>query len=254
MKIIFASTAGPKIRLMGTVFAAIFVAGCAAPVPSAEMNDPSEALNRQFHAFNIEVDRQLLRPLATTAVKPGGGPISQGVVNFAANLSAPTTILNNLLQLRLGRAVENTLKFAINTTVGIGGLFNPAKAAGIEGSDSDFGETLHVWGFGEGAYLEAPLIGPTTSRDLSGFIVDVAINPLQVFLPPKQARVGTLAGAASGVVYRGQYVETIDSVLYDSADSYAQARILYLQNRRFELGVGAGADDIIDPYEDPYAE
>jgi phospholipid-binding lipoprotein MlaA len=254
MKIIFTSTAATKARLSGAVLAALLLAGCAAQPPSAEIYDPSEALNRQFHAFNVDVDRQLLRPLATTTVKPGGGPISQGIVNFAANLSAPTTIMNNILQLRLGRAVENTLKFAINTTVGVGGLFNPAKAAGIEGSDSDFGETLHVWGFGEGAYLEAPLIGPTTSRDLSGLAVDIAINPLQIFLPPKEARLGTIAGAAAGVVYRGQYVETIDSVLYDSADSYGQARILYLQNRRFELGVGTGADDIIDPYEDPYAQ
>ena len=254
MNLSFTSTSSAKARMMGAFFAAILVAGCTAPVPSAEMNDPDEALNRQFHAFNIAVDNAILRPVATAAVKPGGGPISQGVVNFASNLSGPATIVNNVLQLRLGRAVENTLKFALNTTVGIGGLFNPAKALGVNGSDSDFGETLHVWGFGEGAYLEAPFVGPTTTRDLSGLVVDIAINPLQIWLPEPDSYIGTVAGAASGVVYRGQFVETVDSILYDSADSYAQARILYLQNRRFQLGQTAGADDLIDPYEDPYAE
>ncbi len=187
-------------------------------------------------------------------VSPGGGPISQGVVNFANNLSGPTDIVNSVLQLRLGRAAENTLRFAINTTIGLGGIFDPATAMGVAGKETDFGETLHVWGFGEGQYLEPPLLGPSTTRDLSGLIVDVAINPLQVFLPPPDSYVGTVAGVASRVVDRGRYVEMVDSILYNSADSYAQARLLYLQNRRFQLGQTAGDAALSDQFEDPYAE
>jgi phospholipid-binding lipoprotein MlaA len=254
MNLSFMSISLVKPQILGAIFAALLVAGCTAPLPSADINDPSEALNRQFHAFNVGLDKAILRPVATATVKPGGGPVSQGVVNFAANLSVPSTIVNNILQLRLGRAVENTLKFALNTTVGLGGVFNPAKALGVEGSDSDFGETLHVWGFGEGAYLDAPLVGPTTTRDLTGLVVDIAINPLQAWLKEPESYVGTVAGAASDVVYRGQFVETVDSILYESADSYAQARLLYLQNRRFQLGQSVGTDDLIDPYEDPYAQ
>ena len=251
MNVIFTSTKNQKPRIFGVILAMSILAGCAAP--TSDIYDPSEQLNRQFHAVNIGLDSAVLRPIATATVRPGGGPVSQGVLNFANNLSGPSTVVNNLLQLRLGQAVENTLKFAINTTIGLGGLFDPAKAMGLNGRDSDFGETLHVWGFGEGAYLEPPVIGPTTARDLSGLVVDVMINPLQIWLPAPESYVGTVAGAASKVIYRGRFVQTVDSVLYDSADSYAQARILYLQNRRFELGQKTGADDMIDPYEDPYA-
>lgn len=230
------------------------LAGCTAPPPAVEINDPDEKLNRAVHAFNLDLDRYVLRPIATAVVRPGGGPISQSVVNFARNLAGPTDIVNSVLQFRLGHAVENTLRLAINTTIGIGGFFDPAMAMGMDGKNTDFGETLHVWGFGEGRYLEPPAIGPSTTRDLSGLIVDVAINPLQLLLPQPESYVGTVAGAASKVIDRGRYVTTVDSILYESADSYAQARILYLQNRRFQLGQTAGDAALIDPYEDPYAQ
>lgn len=250
MQIINRSLRG-VLLLMLVTFAAT---ACTAPPPRAEINDPDEELNRKTHSFNKGVDQYILRPIATATVKPGGGPVSRGVVNFARNLSGPTDILNSLLQLRLGRAVENTLKFAINTTVGVGGLFDVAQKMGIEGNDTDFGETLHVWGFGEGRYLDAPFVGPTTTRDLTGLIVDIAVNPLQIWLPEPESYVGTVAGAASAVIDRGRFVDTVDSILYESADSYAQARILYLQNRRYQLGQTVGDDTLIDPYEDPYAQ
>lgn len=234
------------LRVLGVVA----LTACAAPPPSAQINDPDEGLNRKVHKFNILLDRKLLRPIATTIVKRGGGPVSQGISNFARNLSAPSHVLNDVLQMRLGHAVENTLRFAINTTVGIGGIFDPAQAAGLAGRETDFGETLHVWGVGEGTYLEAPAFGPTTQRDLSGDIVDVFINPLNFILPSDQARYAALAANASRVVDRGRYAETVDSILYESEDSYAQARLYYLQNRRFALGQTAESLE----FEDPYAE
>jgi len=245
---------GLRPLFLPLALAAGLLAGCTAPPPPAQINDPGEQFNRSMHALNIGLDKLILRPLATTMVSPGGGPISQGVVNFANNLSGPTDIVNSVLQLRLGRAAENTLRFAINTTIGLGGIFDPATAMGVAGKETDFGETLHVWGFGEGQYLEPPLLGPSTTRDLSGLIVDVAINPLQVFLPPPDSYVGTVAGVASRVVDRGRYVEMVDSILYNSADSYAQARLLYLQNRRFQMGQTAGDAALSDQFEDPYAE
>lgn len=244
----------PKTNHIVMIFLACALLGCAAPTPSAQINDPDEALNRKVHKANIFFDRTILRPIATTIVKPGGGAGSQVVTNFARNLSGPADVLNNVLQLRLGKAVENTVKFVINTTIGFGGLFDPATAMGVAGSDTDFGETLHVWGFGEGMYLEAPGIGPTTVRDLSGDIVDLYISPLQFLLPKPEASIGTVAATASRVIDRGRYVETVDSILYDSADSYAQARLLYLQNRRFALGQTVEDSTFVDPYEDPYAQ
>lgn len=229
-----------------------------APVPSG-INDPNEANNRQVHEFNRGVDRALLRPTANTYSSILPEPIENGVTNFAQNLDAPGDVVNNVLQLRLGKAAENTLRFAINTTLGIGGLFDPATALGVAGDPTDFGETLHVWGVEEGEYAEVPFIGPTTGRDTLGLVVDVALNPVRLALPSPESYYATGASIASGLSNRARFGDTVDSILYESADSYAQARLLYLQNRRFELGQTAGGDDagFEDPYadfEDPYAE
>lgn len=236
--------------------------GACGPAPVAQgINDPNEARNRDIHAFNRGVDRALLRPTANTYSTILPEPVERGVSNFAQNLDAPGDVVNNVLQGRPGPALENTLRFAINTTVGIGGLFDPATALGVAGDPTDFGETLHVWGAPEGQYSEVPFMGPTTDRDLVGTLVDVAMNPVRLALPTPESYYATGAKVASRLGDRARYSETFDSVLYDSADSYAQTRLLYLQNRRFELGQGAGGADATfeDPYadqnfEDPYAE
>ncbi len=230
------------------------LSACAPGTAPVDMRDPAEAQNRDFHDFNVAVDKALLRPLGTGVDKVVSDPLLQGVSNFADNLDVPKTVVNNILQLRLGKAVENSLRFAINTTVGIGGLFDPATALGVAGDESDFGETLHIWGVDEGNYAELPLLGPTTDRDTAGSIVDLALNPLRLVLPGQYAYVPTAAGLAATIGDRGRYSETFDSILYDSADGYAQTRLLYLQNRRFELGMTTDDAAYLDPYEDPYAE
>ncbi|MEY4306178.1 MAG: hypothetical protein RIT52_2353, partial [Pseudomonadota bacterium] len=131
--------------------------------------------------------------------------------------------------------------------------FDLATAAGMPENDTDFGETLHVWGVGEGAYLEVPFMGPSTTRDLAGSVIDLAIDPLNHL---NRTQVLGVAGIklASKIGDRGRYSELVDSILYESADSYAQARLLYLQNRRHQLGQTEDEADFVDPYEDPYAE
>ncbi len=225
-----------------------------APVPQG-FADPHEANNRQTHEINRAIDRTVLRPLSGGYGTSIPAPVKQGVQNFAQNLDAPGDVVNNLLQGRPGPALQNTLRFALNTTIGIGGLFDPATAMGVAGKPTDFGETLHVWGAGEGDYIEVLLLGPTTERDLFGAVVDLGLNPLRYVLPADQANVPTIAKFASRLGDRARYSETVDSVLYDSADSYAQARLSYLQNRRYELGQTAGDtgdEAFVDPYEDPY--
>lgn len=249
---------GGRPALVAGLCAALLAACGPAPMASG-VNDPNEARNREIHNFNRGLDRALLRPAATTYSSILPEPVEQGVSNFASNLDAPGDVVNNVLQLRLGRAAENTLRFAVNSTVGIGGLFDPATALGIAGDPTDFGETLHVWGVPEGQYSEVPLLGPTTDRDLVGVIVDVVANPVRLALPEPESYYATGTKVASGLSRRARYADTVDSVLYESADSYAQTRLLYLQNRRFELGGAAGEADegFEDPYsdfEDPYAE
>ena len=225
------------------------LAACSPGAANNGISDPNEAQNRSVHAFNLALDRNLLRPIANGADDALPDPVVEGVSNFAENLELPGRVVNNVLQLHLGKAVENTVRFAINSTIGIGGLFDPATAAGVYGKKTDFGETLHVWGVDEGNYVELPFLGPSTDRDALGQVVDFALDPLKLFLP-RDSNMPLIAKIAGKIADRGRYSETVDSILYDSADSYAQARLLYLQNRRFELGQ-APADE---NFEDPYAE
>mgnify|MGYP001767110220 CR=1 FL=1 len=232
------------------------VSACAAPPPPATPHDPDEAKNRDVHAFNLALDKALVRPTANAYGSILPAPVQEGVANFAENLDLPGDVANGILQARPHFALQNTTRFLLNTTLGIGGLFDPAGALGLHAKKTDFGETLHVWGVGEGAYMELPGLGPSTGRDTMGTIVDIVLNPVSKLVPAPESHVATVAKVGSKLGDRDRYSETLDSVLYDSADSYAQARLLYLQNRRFELGQTAagGEDAFLDPYEDPYGQ
>jgi phospholipid-binding lipoprotein MlaA len=243
-----------KIRhsVVGGFLVCAALAGCASSSDPLTTRDPLEPFNREMHKLNRGVDKAVLRPVALGT--KGSGKIAARVGDFADNLAKPGDIVNNILQLRLVKAGENTLRFGFNTIFGLGGLFDVATEAGMPENDTDFGETLHIWGVGEGAYVELPLFGPTTGRDLVGSLVDIAIDPLST-LPERESWYARSAKVASKIGDRARYSDTLDSVLYDSADSYAQTRLLYLQNRRYELGIEAATTtEFVDPYEDPYAE
>lgn len=242
-----------RSAVLATVLAA-GLAGCAkAPVPPG-VNDPDETANRRVHAFNRGLDQALIGPAAGTYGSILPDPVKRGVANFAGNLEGPGDVANNLLQGRIGDAGQNTLRFAVNTVFGIGGLFDTATALGIPENPTDFGETLHIWGVGEGKFVELPFAGPSTQRDFVGLVVDVAVNPVRLALPNPEAGYATLAPLASSLGDRDRYSEIVDQILYESADSYAQSRLLYLQNRRFALGQTTGEEGFVDPYEDPYAQ
>ncbi|CAN1558253.1 VacJ Surface lipoprotein [Paracoccaceae bacterium] len=256
---------GLKISLPGVnlLLAAVLLvglgllAGCSgAPGPNG-IDDPYEATNRRIHEFNRGLDRALVGPAAKGYGSIVPKPVTRVVGNLAGTLDLPGDIANDLLQLRVADAAQNFLRLGVNLTMGVGGLFDASTAIGLPGKPTDFGETLHVWGAGEGAYVELPFAGPSTVRDTVGTVVDIALNPVRLVLPPREAMAATGIKLFSRVGDRDRFSETVESILYDSADSYAQARLLYLQNRRFTLARGkeaANDDDFIDPYEDPYAE
>jgi len=233
------------------------LAGCAgAPGPDG-INDPYEATNRRIHEFNRGLDRALVGPAAKGYGSIVPKPVTRVVGNLAGTLDLPGDIANDLLQLRIADAAQNTLRLGVNLTMGVGGIFDASTAIGLPGKPTDFGETLHVWGAGEGAYVELPFAGPSTVRDAVGTVVDIALNPVRLALPRREAMAAAGIKLFSRFGDRDRFSETVESILYDSADSYAQARLLYLQNRRFTLARGkasAADDDFIDPYEDPYAE
>lgn len=244
-----------SLRRLAAALGVAALAACTAPPPGVEVWDPHEAQNREAHAVNQGLDQLI----AGDGSGPGlPTPVTRGATNFANNAGAPSDTLNSVLQGRPGPAVRNTLRFVVNTTVGIGGLFDVATALGIEGRRTDFGETLHVWGVREGAYQELPLLGPSTERDTAGWFIDLLIDPLNALRPPGTrnrliaARIGTRAVANLGE--RATYADAIDALITGSADSYARTRLLYLQTRRFRLdGEAALTDDTVDPF-DPFVE
>ncbi|MCB6179536.1 VacJ family lipoprotein [Rhodobacter sp. Har01] len=241
--------------------AVLLLAGCAGAPASQGIHDPLESFNRAVHASNKTSDRLLVRPASQAygAVVPE--PLRQGVSNLADVLALPGDIANGLLQGNVEEAGTNLVRLAVNLTFGLGGVIDFADAAGIPEHKTDFGETLAVWGVGEGPYLELPVLGPSTARDAVGSVVDLALNPLNGVLEGDDRIAAAAAGVLSRLNDRYRYSATVDSILYDSADSYAQARLLYLQNRRFALGQSGGGaaegatdDSFIDPYEDPYGQ
>ncbi len=268
---------GSRARILALVAAAGLLAACGAARDTSGINDPFEPANRKVHAFNKGVDRALVGP-ASKGYGVVPEPLKRAVGNVADTLDLPGDIANNLLQFRLADAGENSVRLLTNLTFGVFGLVDFASYAGVEGKPTDFGETLHVWGVGEGPYMELPLAGPSTARDTVGMLADIALNPVRLALPKREANAATILKLFSRLGDRDRFSATVDSLLYESADSYAQARLLYLQNRRFQLGRGAGGagpsddgfidpyadgpsgaaapidDGFIDPYEDPYAQ
>jgi phospholipid-binding lipoprotein MlaA len=233
---------------------ALALAGCTQAPPGTEVWDPHEEENRRIHAGNQQLDRAFLGSGGSRALP---APVRRGVSNFAANAGGPADTLNSLLQGRIEAAGANAFRFIINTTVGLGGLFDIAGGIGLQGRRTDFGETLHVWGAPEGAYLELPLLGPSTERDAAGFAIDFLIDPLNFLSPTSRAvravTARTLARGIARIGERADYSEFVDALIIESTDSYARARQLYLDYRRFVLEGGARIDEF-DPYEDLHAD
>ena len=228
----------------------ITLTACAPTPPPTRAADIYEDQNRATHRINKGLDQGVLRPVSLAYGTVVPGPVREGVSNFASNLGIPATVMNNLFQARLADAGRHTARFAVNSTVGLGGIFDVATRLGLRNDPSGFGETLYVWGAEEGAYLEVLALGPKTERDAVGTVVDFVINPLSA-LSGAERGLATGTRVASGIGDRFESSDIIDGILYDSADSYAQLRLFYLQNRRFEL-TGDTDTEEFDPYDDVY--
>lgn len=251
----FQLQSGRRSALGIAALVALALSGCAASSPpGSEFNDPFESTNRAVHEFNKSFDKALFRPVSQAygTVVPSYG--RQRLNNVQSHFSLPSDIINGALQGRGENTVHNVFRFLVNTTIGVLGIFDPATSFGLEDRSTDFGETLFVWGTGEGAYLEVPFFGPYTQRDLVGEVVDVVLNPLSfVSLSPPESYIPSGTYVAEALDYRYEFADTVDGIFYESADSYAQMRLIYLENRRFRLGDTSQAT-AIDPYEELYGE
>ena len=208
------------------IAAAGFLAGCAT---SGNPKDPIEGFNRAMFAFNEGLDSAIVRPVASgyEAVLPS--PVRTGVTNFFSNIEDLLIGVNNLLQGKGSEAFSDLGRVAINSTIGLLGLFDIASDAGLEKHDEDFGQTFGRWGVGNGAYVVVPVFGPRTARDTVGLILDVAADPL--------THVGAGDGRDVLLVLRGvndrANLLPADKVVEEAAlDKYSYIRDGYLQRRR----------------------
>ena len=202
-----------------------------------DVRDCFEKINRATFAFNMTLDKVLFRPVAT-GYRKLPSPIRTGTSNALNNLSNLVTIPNNILQGDLIAAGNNSIRFIINTTIGIVGIFDPANALGFEKLEKeDFGQTFGTMGIGEGCYLVLPVIGPSTVRDAVGSLVSMTggdawynitvKNDTQYFKESDYY----FSKLSEGVDFRAKNLESFDSLEKTSVDFYATVRSLYLQDR-----------------------
>tara|TARA_B100000965_G_scaffold405061_1_gene437722 strand:+ start:956 stop:1681 length:726 start_codon:yes stop_codon:yes gene_type:complete len=219
---------------------------------NGEVKDCFESVNRGIFAFNQAIDGLIFEPLAK-GYRYLPSPIRTGTSNFVGNLSTLLTIPNNVLQGDLGIAGKNTLRFVVNTTIGIVGIFDPASAVGLNSYEKeDYGQTLGRWGVGEGCYVVLPVLGPSTARDAIGSLgnyfggdawYNVTVrNDTHLFSDFDYYA----SKGAGGVDFRAKNFEDINNLEENSIDFYASVKSLYLQDRRKRILNASGATQTQD--------
>lgn len=272
-----ASSILEKIALRaGLAAVASLLIGCATPPPADDLearaefeqiNDPLEPTNRVIFEINEGIDTYFLRPLAVgyRAAIPEFG--RNRISDVLDNLKAPVYFVNDLLQGNFSMAGTTVGRFALNTSFGVGGLMDVAAPMGLPEHTADFGETLGVWGVGEGFYLVLPVFGPSNPRDTVGMIADSYTDPLDYYLQTggRHWAYWTRQGLTA-LSEREAYLDSLDDVKRTSLDYYSTMRSLYRQRRdalinnarnpRQESGAASGmsavpavvlADDPQDP-------
>jgi len=193
--------------------------------------DPWEKYNRGIHRFNNAVDRGVARPLATAYTKVVPRFARTGVSNFFSNLRSPLTMVNQFLQGHANDAWDTLGRFLMNSTLGIGGLFDPASKAMVPKRNEDFGQTLGTWGWRQSRYVELPFFGPRTVRDVFGLGGDIPLSPVRT-IEQDTLRIG-LQGLQL-VDTRAQLL-SLDELRNGAVDEYALTRDAWLQRRNYQI-------------------
>jgi phospholipid-binding lipoprotein MlaA len=222
---------------IAVLMVAAALSGCATD-PSGQ-NDPYEQTNRSIFALDQRFDHALARPVAVFYNHAVPGFARDGVHNFLSNLDTPVIFGNDILQGERTRAGDTLGRAIINSTVGLGGLVDVASRMGIPYHDEDFGQTLAVWGTGEGPYLVLPLAGPSNPRDLVGIGGDIAMDPFTYMKWNNSTLYMFIRQGAEIVDLRARNVENLDQIERTSVDLYATTRSLYRQHRNAEIRNGA---------------
>ncbi|CUS45402.1 MAG: VacJ family lipoprotein [Pseudomonadota bacterium] len=221
--------------------------------------DPLENFNRKMFSAFQKTDRKFIRPAAMAYKHVVPKLVRSGLRNALSNLNEPIVFLNDLLQLKPGRAVKTLVRFLANSTIGIGGLVDVAKtpAVRLTHHDNGFGNTLAYYGVGPGPYLFLPFVGPTTLRDLIGGQGDGFVLPVAVGKPFDRWQFQVPRGIVSALDQRAESDADMKALLDGAIDPYATLRSVYLQNRAGEIralhsgATAQGENPLEDPLSDP---
>lgn len=228
------------MRYLLLALSAALLAGCATlPSGKPDPRDPWERMNRSTHAFNDAIDRTVAKPVAKAYVKVTPRFVRTGVSNVLNNLDTVGTVVNDVLQGKMRQAGRDSARFLLNSTFGLGGLFDPASAAGLEFNDEDLGQTLGKWGVGPGPYLVLPFLGPSTTRDTFTRLADQYTYPV-TYLGDESTRY--IIRGVSLLDMRAGLLD-LDEQIDRSYDKYAFIRNAWLQRREFQVKDG----DVDDP-------
>jgi phospholipid-binding lipoprotein MlaA len=237
------SVAALAAVLIGTVSATQASAQAMGPI-----NDPWEGMNRNLYSVHKAIDRAVLRPLMLVYVQIPR-PARSGLANVAGNLGEPITFVNDVLQVRPRAAGRTLTRFATNSTLGVGGVFNLAERAGFPRHYSDFGQTLGRYGVGPGPFLIVPGLGPSTVRDIFGRVVDTSIDPVNRFEYDHRNVVRIARPAVVALEARAFFDTEIQQLDQNAIDPYATLRAAYLQNRQSLIRGGQGSIEALPDFE-----
>lgn len=238
------SSLRPLLFVLAFAGAAV-LSGCATPPPASdpealaefkETNDPLEPMNRVFYNVNNALDVVILRPIALGYRAAVPQPVQTGVHNVLTNLSTPVVFGNDVLQGKPQRAAETMARLLINTTLGLGGIFDVANRLGVPQHDSDFGMTLAVWGLPDGVFLFLPVLGPTNPRDTVGFGVDTLADPFNWLGQGDTVEALRWTRTGLGAVdARSRVIDDLDKITSQALDPYATIRSLSRQHRKSQI-------------------
>jgi len=207
--------------------------------------DPWEGVNRPLHGMNDHLDRALLKPLAKGYQWLLPEVVRRGVHNVFRNIGTPAIAVNQLLQGKGKPAASDTTRFLVNTTLGIGGIFDVATAVGLDQHEEDFGQTLSVWGVADGPFIMIPFRGPATVTHGIGMLVEAFANPIRLISPARDRYI------AYGVYFIDLRADLLAAEALLAGDEYLFLRDAYLQRRQYLIDDGVIEDDpFLDDFDD----
>lgn len=208
----------------------------ASSVPQVDPGDPFEQTNRSVFKSHMALHRNVVVPVERVYTDTVPEPVRFSLHNFLLNLEFPAIFVNDSLQLSPGRAGTTLVRFVVNSTVGIGGLLDPASHFGLPFHDNDFGATLANYGVGDYPYLMVPVIGPTNPRDMTGKVVDIFLNPLHYVAVPGGILTDIGENGARELDKRAQNYEELEQISDTDPDPYATVRRMSRDHRNAEAG------------------